>query len=150
MNWAWQLDNGSDKPMPGKSHYQNQDALIKEVKTELQKDLAKNKNQPPRVLVIGALGRCGKGALDLCRTVGIPESSLIKWDMAETKKGGPFEEIRESDVRIDQGPHFYCSLLKLEDLHQLHLFGSRDTEVCHRGLPSTRKEKAERCVRCQL
>jgi len=27
----------------------------------------------PRVVIIGALGRCGKGSLDLARKVGIPE-----------------------------------------------------------------------------
>ena len=42
----------------------------------------------------------GRGALDLCRAAGIPESNLLKWDLAETaKKDGPYPEIRESDVR---------------------------------------------------
>ncbi len=64
----------------------------------MEKGLAKTKDEYPRVLVIGSLGRCGRGALDLCRAVGVPESNLLKWDMDETKKGGPFVEIRESDV----------------------------------------------------
>ena len=28
----------------------------------------------------------GRGALDLCLAAGIPESSILKWDMAETAK----------------------------------------------------------------
>ena len=57
--------------------------------------------RPPRVLVIGALGRCGKGAVDLCRAAGIPDGNILKWDMAETAKGGPFVEIVESDIFVN-------------------------------------------------
>lgn len=56
---------------------------------------------PPRVLIIGALGRCGSGAVDLCLKAGIPEENVLKWDMAETAKGGPFSEIVESDIFIN-------------------------------------------------
>lgn len=69
------------------------------MKTHLEKGLAITQTSFPQILVIGALGRCGRGALDLARAVGIPESKLLKFDMDETKKGGPFLEIRESDVR---------------------------------------------------
>jgi saccharopine dehydrogenase (NAD+, L-lysine forming) len=55
----------------------------------------------PRVLVIGALGRCGSGAVDICRQAGVPEDNILKWDMAETAKGGPFREIVKSDIFIN-------------------------------------------------
>ena len=45
---------------------------------------------PPRVLIIGALGRVGTGAADLCRALDLP---LTGWDMAETAQGGPFPEV---------------------------------------------------------
>jgi saccharopine dehydrogenase (NAD+, L-lysine forming) len=41
-------------------------------------------------LVIGALGRVGTGASDLCKRLDIP---VTGWDMAETTSGGPFPEI---------------------------------------------------------
>ena len=106
MDWAWQLENGGGQPMPGRNHFQNQEELIKEVEIELQKGLGRTRGELPQVLVIGALGRSGTGAIDLCRTVKIPESKLLKWDMPETQKGGPFTEIRESDVSI--GPYAYA------------------------------------------
>lgn len=53
----------------------------------------------PKILVIGALGRCGTGAVQLAKDVGIPDSDILKWDIEETKKGGPFREIVE-DVDI--------------------------------------------------
>lgn len=52
------------------------------------------------MLVIGALGRCGKGAVDLCLKVGISTENVLKWDMAETAKGGPFIEIIECEQSI--------------------------------------------------
>ena len=86
--------------MPGKHFYQNERDLIKEVQAELEMGIAKNNGKLPRVLVVGALGRSGKGSLDLCRSVGIPDENLLKWDLPDTKKGGPFVEIRESDVSV--------------------------------------------------
>ena len=97
MDWGWQLENPG-KPMPGKTPYENEQLLVKEVQADLNKGLAKTQGKCPQILVIGALGRCGRGALDLARAVGVPESNLLKWDLDETKKGGPFVEIRESDV----------------------------------------------------
>ena len=105
MDWAWQLEHegNASKPLPAKTPYQNETHLIKEVKAELEKGLAKTNGEYPRVLVIGALGRCGRGALNLCKAVGVPEDRLLKWDLEETKQGGPFLAIRESDVSVVLG-----------------------------------------------
>lgn len=43
-------------------------------------------------LVIGALGRVGRGAADLCAAIGVPTTL---WDIAETAHGGPFPEVPE-------------------------------------------------------
>ena len=53
------------------------------------------------MLLMNHLGRCGRGAIDMCTAVGIPASSLLKWDMAETAKGGPFDEVFSSDIFIN-------------------------------------------------
>ena len=122
MDWAWQLEHEGDasEPLPAKTPYQNETHLIKEVKAELEKGLAKTNGEYPRVLVIGALGRCGTGALNLCRAVGVPEDCLLKWDLEETKSGGPFLAIRESDVGLVLGP-YPLSVLTLSDLHKLYI-----------------------------
>lgn len=60
-------------------------------------EIVKKSGREPRVLVIGALGRCGRGAVDLCLKVGISTENVLKWDMAETAKGGPFVEIVECE-----------------------------------------------------
>jgi saccharopine dehydrogenase (NAD+, L-lysine forming) len=52
----------------------------------------------PHVLVIGALGRVGTGASDLCRAVG---AQVTGWDMAETAHGGPFPQVLAADVFLN-------------------------------------------------
>ncbi len=52
----------------------------------------------PRVIVIGALGRVGSGAQDLCDRLGL---HVTAWDMNETASGGPFPEILEHDVFLN-------------------------------------------------
>ncbi|GGF69265.1 saccharopine dehydrogenase (NAD+, L-lysine forming) [Mameliella alba] len=52
-------------------------------------------------IVIGALGRVGSGARDLCAQMDVP---VTCWDMAETAHGGPFPEI------LDHGVFLNCIL----------------------------------------
>jgi saccharopine dehydrogenase (NAD+, L-lysine forming) len=98
--WAWQLNNPSSKPFPGVEPYANQDLLVGDVRSKMAEGESKAGHKP-RVLIIGALGRCGSGAVDLCREAGISEESILKWDMEETAKGGPFTEIAESDIFVN-------------------------------------------------
>jgi saccharopine dehydrogenase (NAD+, L-lysine forming) len=97
--WAHQLVKPDEK-MGSVSSYANQDLLLNDVKKSLKEGSEKAGGQP-RILVIGALGRCGRGAVDLCRQAGVPEDNILKWDLPETKKGGPFEEIVESDIFVN-------------------------------------------------
>lgn len=69
LSFAWQEQHGGEVPMPGKTHYQNQAELDKGVESELDK-VSKTAEELPRILIIGALGRCGGGALSLCQNVG--------------------------------------------------------------------------------
>lgn len=52
----------------------------------------------PSALIIGALGRVGSGATDLCKAVGMDPTG---WDMAETASGGPFPEILTHDILLN-------------------------------------------------
>ena len=72
MTWAWQLTHGKDEPLPGVTPYENEGLLIKDVKEAVESGKAKA-GHLPRVLVIGALGRCGRGAVDLCVKAGLED-----------------------------------------------------------------------------
>jgi len=49
----------------------------------------------PDALIIGALGRVGSGAADLCEALGL---HVTRWDMAETASGGPYPEVLAHDL----------------------------------------------------
>ena len=53
-------------------------------------------------LVIGALGRCGRGAIDCLVKSGLKDDEIIRWDIAETSaKSGPYEEILNADLFVN-------------------------------------------------
>ncbi|THD74101.1 saccharopine dehydrogenase [Thalassobius vesicularis] len=73
--------------------YPGKDALNAELLAELEQIGTR-----PSAIVIGALGRVGTGASDLCEAMGI---TVTKWDMAETASGGPFPEILDHDLFLN-------------------------------------------------
>lgn len=92
----------SDKPMGEVKPYGNEAAFIDHIALQI-KQVAELKGVQkvfPRIMVIGALGRCGRGASEIAHKLGIPKSSIAEWDMEETKAGGPFEEILNYDILI--------------------------------------------------
>ncbi|CCF47657.1 saccharopine dehydrogenase [Colletotrichum higginsianum] len=111
-NWAWQLTHPGE-PFPSVESYPNEDALIADVKKALDDGVAKNGGKKPRVIVIGALGRCGSGAVDMCTRAGVTD--IIRWDIQETQaKPGPYSEITESDIFVNC---IYLSQTKSNRLH---------------------------------
>lgn len=88
------------EPLPSVSAYPDQAALLSALKASLSAALPLA-TSPPRILVIGALGRCGNGAVDLFKDAGIPDPDITRWDMAETARGGPFEDIVEADIFVN-------------------------------------------------
>lgn len=77
--------------------FSNKDLLISALSGELDRlDVSR-----PNAIVIGALGRVGSGATDLCEAMGI---AVTKWDMQETASGGPFPQI------LDHNLFFNCIL----------------------------------------
>lgn len=52
----------------------------------------------PTAIVIGAKGRVGTGASDLCAEMGM---RVTRWDVEDTRDGGPFPEILLHDVFLN-------------------------------------------------
>jgi saccharopine dehydrogenase (NAD+, L-lysine-forming) len=72
--------------------YPNEDELVTEVKSKFAA-VEEKLGRPVRALVIGSLGRCGRGAVQFFQKAGIKDENICQWDMRETEKGGPFQEI---------------------------------------------------------
>lgn len=90
--WAHQ-QQGQQPPLADVSAYDDKRQLFGDIKTALA-----NLDRRPRMLVIGAMGRSGSGAADFADEMGI---EVVKWDLAETQKGGPFPEINEMDILVN-------------------------------------------------
>ena len=86
--WAAQQRGGICGPVTA---YPGKDALISALRT----DMDATTKPRPTALVIGALGRVGSGAADLCEVLGV---KVTRWDMAETASGGPFPQILTHDL----------------------------------------------------
>lgn len=71
--WGW-LSNGKAGPFHGVQAAETQQEFLDPIKGLLREI-------PPKVLIVGALGRSGQGARDLCAAAGIEPTC---WDMAET------------------------------------------------------------------
>lgn len=89
--WAAQQAGGICPPV---ATYPDKDALL----ADLARDLEAAGKAAPSAIVIGALGRVGTGAADLCEAMGV---QTTKWDMAETESGGPFPEILAHDMFLN-------------------------------------------------
>lgn len=91
MAWAAQAQGGLCPPV---SAFADKDALLADLTARLDATGAPR----PSAIVIGALGRVGSGAADLCSAMGLTPT---RWDMAETAHGGPFPEILAHDIFLN-------------------------------------------------
>jgi saccharopine dehydrogenase (NAD+, L-lysine-forming) len=96
LAWANQQKNITP-PLADISSYQNKQQLLAVIEQALEQANSNIANKP-KLLVIGAKGRSGKGAVDLAKALSL---EVLEWDLAETKKGGPFEEIIQVDIFIN-------------------------------------------------
>lgn len=87
-SWA---DLSQGKEFAALKDHENQNEWIQSLKERLSGKI-------PRVMVVGAKGRCGNGAMTLLNNIGIAATG---WDYEETKGGGPFKAIAEHDVFIN-------------------------------------------------
>ena len=103
------------------TRYQSSEHLIDELKSEL-----KGISRPlPKALVIGALGRVGSGARDLCAALSVQTTD---WDLAETTNGGPFPEVLAHDIFLNcilarSGTPVFVPKSTLSEQRQLTVIG---------------------------
>ena len=84
------------------SHYSQESDLIAETRKAVEAVRAVREDKRVTALVIGALGRCGRGAIDCLVKSGLKDDEIIRWDIAETSaKSGPYEEILNADLFVN-------------------------------------------------
>lgn len=75
--------------------YPSSEALVEEMRIKLSQEGSKQK---PKVLVIGARGRCGQGALKFFNEIGIEATG---WGRAETMGKTHIKEILDFDILVN-------------------------------------------------
>ncbi|MFQ6546717.1 saccharopine dehydrogenase [Aestuariibius sp. 2305UL40-4] len=90
---AWTAQQ-TGKPMSSLSTWDGANPLLADLQTRMI-DLGGTR---PTAIVIGAKGRVGTGARDLCTALGV---AVTAWDMEETATGGPFPEILAHDIFLN-------------------------------------------------
>ncbi|KAH7002302.1 hypothetical protein EDB80DRAFT_720382 [Ilyonectria destructans] len=105
--WAWQLTHPGEK-LPavatfteGRGYYLNEEELVSQIREDVAAG-EKVLGRKPTAMVLGALGRCGSGAVDMFIKAGIADESITRWDFNETKdREGPYEEIAQHDIFLN-------------------------------------------------
>jgi saccharopine dehydrogenase (NAD+, L-lysine-forming) len=93
LQWAAQQEG---KSLQTCEPWETEEKMVEHVRGVLAK-----LGRSPRVIVFGALGRCGQGSINILQRCGIPAEQLAQWDLEETKRGGPFAETLQYDVLIN-------------------------------------------------
>ena len=88
LAWAAQARDANCAPV---TTFADKAALLTSLAGELD-------GKRPTAIVIGARGRVGTGAADLCEAMGV---TVTRWDMEETAHGGPFPEILAHDIFLN-------------------------------------------------
>jgi len=93
--WIAQAKGGVAGPV---APYASREALLADLREEMTTLTETAPVGRPSAMVIGALGRVGTGAADLCTAM---EIAVTRWDMAETAHGGPFPEVLAHEIFLN-------------------------------------------------
>ncbi|KAJ9100473.1 hypothetical protein QFC21_003512 [Naganishia friedmannii] len=100
LAYVRQKEQGGQGVLRDLQPYDNEQAMIEDVRKSINA-LGEGGVGNVKALVIGALGRCGSGAVDAFRKIGLKDENIVKWDMQETAKGGPFPELLDVDIFVN-------------------------------------------------
>jgi len=98
ITWCKQVLN---EKMTTLDSWPNEQEMVKYCVQLLERAVPKSKHKrAPKVIIIGALGRCGRGSAYIAKQCKLTEIS--EWDLAETKPGGPFPSVVfEHDIFVN-------------------------------------------------
>lgn len=99
---AEQLESKGAKRLGKQVRYPNEDKLVTYARERMEVIRANKPDGKVKALVVGALGRCGRGAIDFFEKVGIASEDIVRWDIQETSaKSGPYQEMLDVDIFLN-------------------------------------------------
>jgi hypothetical protein len=96
MAWS-RRQIGAEPPLEPLAPWPNREALVTDARELLERARGELTGHPT-MIVIGAKGRVGSGAMALADELHLAATA---WDIEETAAGGPFPEILEHDLLIN-------------------------------------------------
>lgn len=99
---AEQVKDPKNGKLGRQTKYPNETELIDYAKKQF--DVVKKSRSDGKVkaLVVGALGRCGRGAISFFERAGIASEDIVRWDIQETStKSGPYQEMLDVDIFVN-------------------------------------------------
>ncbi len=96
LNWSRQR-RGLTPGLPALAPWPDSIALVAECREALR-EAAATGGPAPTMIIIGAGGRVGGGALRLAAELDLPAT---EWDIAETAAGGPFPALLDYDILVN-------------------------------------------------
>jgi saccharopine dehydrogenase (NAD+, L-lysine forming) len=95
--WAGRKREGVSFQMSPQRPATDQQELIVAINSRLGL-IPEGERREPRAIVVGARGRCGRGAVALFDALGM---EVDQWDLEETSAGGPFAELLDYDLMVN-------------------------------------------------
>lgn len=90
------------KTLGSQSFYPNESALMERTRHAVETIRKHRPDGRVTSLIIGAHGRCGRGAIDCLEKSGLRSDEIVRWDIQETSaKSGPYQEILDVDLFIN-------------------------------------------------
>ncbi|KAF2716125.1 hypothetical protein K431DRAFT_342167 [Polychaeton citri CBS 116435] len=97
--WEHQLSHPHGPSMDALPQYR-MDGLLVEAQHALEGG-RKLAGKLPRIILLGARGRCGKAVMYSLEKIGLPAENVIQWGRTETSQPGPYHDILQSDILIN-------------------------------------------------
>lgn len=94
LDYFFHIHGKEESDYPALRSYESVEELLTTISHK--RELSKIKN--PKIMIIGALGRCGQGAGEVFSHFNLTKT---QWDFEETKKGGPFPEVSDHHIFIN-------------------------------------------------
>lgn len=102
LELAEQVQDPQNGKLGPQTRYPNENELIAHASKQLEIIKSKRSDGKVKALIVGALGRCGRGAISFLERAGVAPEDIVRWDIQETSaKQGPYQEMLDVDIFVN-------------------------------------------------